>query len=239
MGRQPRHGETWQGLALVHASASLGRLAPHAQATRPRADAWPSQRRPLDTASITDPNVRARVCDQPAGTGVGARASQCDALLTGGCGPSGHQRRAAVRSHVSIEPHDSPCNDLQGRCQNPFATLHRDSVVTRGAAAGMGNLTLDCLNLSDGWLCHSSEEGVTNLNALELTTKSGGICGFLVSVWQPYPGITSRFSGRVSSRGTMGRRACNIKRSVKGPKLYHSMRWHVAVPPPHVTRAPE
>src|SRR5262249_345051 len=37
-----------------------------------------------------------------------------------------------------------------------------------------------------------------------------------------------RFSGRASSRGTMGRSACNSKSSVKGPRPYHEMRWNVA-----------
>src|SRR5262249_4954460 len=52
-------------------------------------------------------------------------------------------------------------------------------------------------------------------------------CGFLVSVWRLSPCITPRFSGRASSRGTMGSSACNIKRSVKGPRPDHAMGWHV------------
>jgi hypothetical protein len=40
-------------------------------------------------------------------------------------------------------------------------------VVTRGASAGGGNLTLDFLYLSDGWLRNSSENRANNINTLE------------------------------------------------------------------------
>jgi hypothetical protein len=41
-------------------------------------------------------------------------------------------------------------------------------VVTRGASAGGGNLTLDFLYLSDGWRRNSSENRVNNINILEV-----------------------------------------------------------------------
>jgi hypothetical protein len=49
-----------------------------------------------------------------------------------------------------------------------------DEVVTRGASTGRGNLTLDFLYLSDGWLRDSSENRVNNINILEVYHKIRG-----------------------------------------------------------------
>jgi hypothetical protein len=84
MGRQPGHRDARQKLELLHASASMVRLAHHAQATHTRADARQSTRRCLCTAPTTDSSVRDRVCDQPAWTGVGHSTPQCNAILKGG-----------------------------------------------------------------------------------------------------------------------------------------------------------
>jgi hypothetical protein len=42
-------------------------------------------------------------------------------------------------------------------------TAHSHYVVTRGASAGRGTLTLDFLDLSDGWLHHSLENRGNNI----------------------------------------------------------------------------
>ena len=59
------------------------------------------------------------------------------------------------------------CSGLRRLQPRGCAEIPCNAHVTRGASAGGGNLTLDLLYLSDGWLRHSSENRANNINTIE------------------------------------------------------------------------
>jgi hypothetical protein len=80
-------------------------------------------------------------------------------------------------------------------------------MVTRGASTGKGNVTRDVLSLSDGRLCHASDNRVNTINRREVDRAIRGICkkALAMLLRSQYPQHVQRVqAATVSAKGGVG-----------------------------------